>query len=1172
MAIISGTNSNETLNGTTTDDTIKGFGGRDFLNGLAGNDIIYGGDGNDVLSGDEGDDYLSGDDGNDVITGGIGVDQLRGGDGNDTLNGGAGDDKIIGANGYDIGVWAGSIFEYAISVNAAGNGTVRDLVTTGLDEGLDTLTAVEQLTFADYTIYLDGRNNAVLARDDSGSANNTTPTTFTAASLLANDFDYDAGSTKTITAVGSAVGGTVQLNGTNIVFTAAAGFSGNATFEYTVSDGLGSTDIGLVTVAVTDSTAQAPTLMVADASGNEDTAIALSISSALTDTDGSETLALTIEGVPVGAKISDGVNTFTATAGNTSVNISTWNKATLKVTPPTNSDADFALSVKAVSTETNGGATSQQTGTINVTVAAVADTPSLSTANAVGNMNTAIALNVSSALTDTDGSESLTLTIENVPEGATLSDGTHTFLSTAGSTTATISTWNLATLTITPPANSHADFNLTVRAASTEAIGGSTTNTTSTIAVQVDDVSDTTASAPSLTVNNATGNEDSAIALSVNAALTDTDGSESLAVTIESIPVGAVLSDGTHNFTATAGNTTANVTTWNLATLTVKAPANSDADFTLNVRAVSTESVNGSTAETTGSISVTVDGVADAPTLSTLNSRGLFDTAIPVKITTALTDTDGSESLHVEIDAIPVGATLSDGTHTFTASAGSTTASLSGWNLASLTVTPPTGSTTDFQLTVRSIATEAVGGDTETTTATLNVDVTASLTPLMVFSGKTTAAGRELFGFDGNNTYLIADIAPGTANSAPGELGAGMVQIGNFIYFTATDPTNGYELRRLDISSGTVSLVADINPGSANGSPGQFGGLVEFNGDVYFTAQSPTIGRELFKVDGDTGALTPYNLNPGVAASEAGRQGSFFEFDGDLYFKAIISTRERLVRIDGDTGQSQIVDPTNQNFTIIADQGYVELNGDLYFTAKGKNFGVELHKLDGDTDLITRVSDISAGAADSNVGETGFIAFNGDLYFLAQNTAANTGKELYKMDGDTGAITSYDVAPGANGSIPDDFYVFGGDLYFSARSNSNGRELFKLDGDTDQITMIDINVGPGNSLPGSMGGYTEFQGDLYFVATTSTTGAELFKLDGDTGAVSMVADIRTGTGSAFDSSSAFVVIGDRLYFSAIDSSVNLPSLYSYDGSTLTKLPGTDVGAVFPVIVDQDALV
>ncbi|MBX2805973.1 MAG: hypothetical protein KTR19_08380, partial [Hyphomicrobiales bacterium] len=47
--------------------------------------------------------------------------------------------------------------------------------------------------------------------------------------------------------------------------------------------------------------ADLPTLVVENSAGNEDTAIALDITSALTDTDGSETLSVTISDVPDGA-------------------------------------------------------------------------------------------------------------------------------------------------------------------------------------------------------------------------------------------------------------------------------------------------------------------------------------------------------------------------------------------------------------------------------------------------------------------------------------------------------------------------------------------------------------------------------------------------------------------------------------------------------------------------------------------------------------------------------------------------------------------------------------------------------------------------------------------------------------------------------------------------------
>lgn len=66
------------------------------------------------------------------------------------------------------------------------------------------------------------------------------------------------------------------------------------------------------------------------------------------------------------------------------------------------------------------------------------------------------------------------------------------------------------------------------------------------------------------------GYQDTSIALSkISASLVDTHGSEILHVEVKDIPVGAVLSDGINTFTSSPGNTAADVTEWNLNTLTV---------------------------------------------------------------------------------------------------------------------------------------------------------------------------------------------------------------------------------------------------------------------------------------------------------------------------------------------------------------------------------------------------------------------------------------------------------------------------------------------------------------------------------------------------------------------------------------------------------------------------
>ncbi|WP_168494164.1 cadherin-like domain-containing protein, partial [Anabaena sp. UHCC 0204] len=93
-------------------------------------------------------------------------------------------------------------------------------------------------------------NDAPVAGDDSFSANQNTPLTLLSGDLLANDTDVDS-PTLSISAVSNSVNGSVTINSSgDVVFTPTTGFSGDGSFSYTVSDGNGGTDLGMVTVAV----------------------------------------------------------------------------------------------------------------------------------------------------------------------------------------------------------------------------------------------------------------------------------------------------------------------------------------------------------------------------------------------------------------------------------------------------------------------------------------------------------------------------------------------------------------------------------------------------------------------------------------------------------------------------------------------------------------------------------------------------------------------------------------------------------------------------------------------------------------------------------------------------------------------------------------------------------
>ena len=86
--------------------------------------------------------------------------------------------------------------------------------------------------------------------DTAPNATFNTPATIVRSTLLANDTDPD-GDTLTISSVQSGANGTVALDANgDVVFTPAAGYSGPASFTYTVSDGRGGTSTATVNLVV----------------------------------------------------------------------------------------------------------------------------------------------------------------------------------------------------------------------------------------------------------------------------------------------------------------------------------------------------------------------------------------------------------------------------------------------------------------------------------------------------------------------------------------------------------------------------------------------------------------------------------------------------------------------------------------------------------------------------------------------------------------------------------------------------------------------------------------------------------------------------------------------------------------------------------------------------------
>jgi hypothetical protein len=104
-----------------------------------------------------------------------------------------------------------------------------------------------------------------------------------------------------------------------------------------------------------------------------------------------------------------------------------------------------------------------------------------------GNAGSAIKLpDLTSSLSDTDGSETLSLVIGNLPQGTVLSDGTNSVTIGSDGQSPNIESWNLNNLEATPPSNHSGDISLQVTATATETATGDTASTSGTINLYVE--------------------------------------------------------------------------------------------------------------------------------------------------------------------------------------------------------------------------------------------------------------------------------------------------------------------------------------------------------------------------------------------------------------------------------------------------------------------------------------------------------------------------------------------------------------------------------------------------------------------------------------------------------------------------------------------------------------
>jgi VCBS repeat-containing protein len=428
---------------------------------------------------------------------------------------------------------------------------------------------------ASVSLTVNPENDAPVAVDDTAILNEDASAVI---DVLANDSDLD-GIALSVDSVTQPDHGTVAINADGTVtYTPEANYNGADSFTYTVSDGAGGLSTASVSLTVNPEN-DVPVAVDATAVLDEDTAFAGQLSASDIDGDSLE-YSLSDQGAPEHGTVAinaDGSYTYTP-------------------------DGDYSGTDSFTFTVDDGaGGTSSATVTLSVT--GVADDPVVVVSDDTGVEDTWTQLHLDSSLSDTDGSEALSVSISNVPDGATLSPGTN-----LGGGEWTVLPEQLHLVCILPPDDFSGEIDMTLSVTSTEADGDVAT-VSSGFTVDVTPAGDVSVSAADVT-----GTEDSVIDLGLSAdsfSITDADGSEtlqSIEISFSGLPEGAVVNNATYN-QATGTYTVATVAALAIVSVTPPDDWSGQFDATLNVT-----SNEGSAAQTFG---VTVSPGNDAPVIST---------------------------------------------------------------------------------------------------------------------------------------------------------------------------------------------------------------------------------------------------------------------------------------------------------------------------------------------------------------------------------------------------------------------------------------------------------------------------------------------------------------------------------------------------------------------------
>jgi ELWxxDGT repeat protein len=312
----------------------------------------------------------------------------------------------------------------------------------------------------------------------------------------------------------------------------------------------------------------------------------------------------------------------------------------------------------------------------------------------------------------------------------------------------------------------------------------------------------------------------------------------------------------------------------------------------------------------------------------------------------------------------------------------------------------------------------------------------ATLKNQLIFTASSLNTGNELWISDGTETgtRLLKDIHP-TGDANPNLFSKPIIFKDSILLFSANDG-KGDELWKTDGTSNGTSMISKFNQRTSGSS---IQPLAKVDKKLFFSVDDGIMGAELWITDCSSKGTC--FLKDIALGSKSSSPENGIAFNGQLFFTADDGINGTEVwKSDGTkSGTSLLKDiqPGNQS----SFPAYLTLhNKELYFAAYTYGTGHALWKTDGSKEGTVMIKQIG-DPLDFNINP--LLSWGNYLYFTAFDK--EHGGELWRSDGTPeGTKLLFDLNPGPNGSVPQNFVIFNNELYFDADDGVNGRELWKL--------------------------------------------------------------------------------------------------------------------------------